>query len=200
MRELYDEYFYVPEDGKVRDKVMLARTALTVVIMLLCLFAMSITAYAYFSNDSTTHVSAIKTADYTLGVVVKNTETSEVQASISETEFKYELAPGEYTVILNKHGTASTGFCVINDIYHTQQIGVSGDEVVSSITFTLEISKQTTVTFKPHWGTSSKYGYSDQEADYIKDGGIFPLPAATNADATSDQPQTPQTPPVTQDD
>lgn len=188
MRELYDEYFYVPDDGKIRDKVMLARTALTVLIMLLCLFAMSITAYAYFSNDSTTHVSTIKTADFTLGIVVAKTQTQEVQTSISETEFMYNLDPGEYTVILNKHGTASTGFCIINDTYHTQQLGVSGSENIEKITFTLEISEQTTVTLTPHWGTSSYYGYQndDNNPKYIKE--HLTLPPA------SDQPQTPQTP------
>lgn len=166
MRELYDEYFCVPEDGKIRDKVMLARTAVTVLIMLLCLFAMSITAYAYFSNDSTAHVSTIKTADYTLGIVIQNVETSEAPESTSTSEngFVYDLEPGEYTVTLNKHGSASTGFCIINDTYHTQQIGVSGSETIETITFTLTIEEETTVTFKPHWGTSSCYGYENENS------------------------------------
>lgn len=196
MRELYDEYFCVPEDGKIRDKVMLARTAVTVLIMLLCLFAMSITAYAYFSNDSTAHVSTIKTADYTLGIVIRNAETSEAPESTSTSEngFVYDLEPGEYTVTLNKHGSASTGFCIINDTYHTQQIGVSGSETIETITFTLTIEEETTVTFKPHWGTSSCYGYENENSqNYIND--AITLPAVT-----SDQPKTPVTPPVTPND
>lgn len=197
MRELYDEYFYVPDDGKIRDKVMLARTALTVLIMLLCLFAMSITAYAYFSNDSTTHVSAIKTADFGLGTTVTNNDGTIITPNQDGT---YTLLEGTYVVCLSKKGSASTGFCVINDThdtddkYHTQQIGVSGSKNIEKITFTLEISEQTTVKFTPHWGTSSCYGYQndDNNPKYIKD--RLTLPPA------SDQPQTPQTPPVTQDD
>ena len=52
MKKLYNEFFYVPKYGKVKEKVMLMRTALTVVIMVVCLFAMSLTAYAYFSHNA----------------------------------------------------------------------------------------------------------------------------------------------------
>ena len=52
MKKLYDEFFRVSNDEKVKDKVMLARTALTAVIMAICLIAMSFSAFAYFSHDS----------------------------------------------------------------------------------------------------------------------------------------------------
>ena len=32
MRKLYNEFFYIPKYGKIREKVMLARVAMTVVM------------------------------------------------------------------------------------------------------------------------------------------------------------------------
>ena len=62
MKKLYNEFFYIPKYGKVKEKVMLMRTALTVVIMVVCLFAMSFTAYAYFSHNVTSGSNIIKAA------------------------------------------------------------------------------------------------------------------------------------------
>ena len=44
MRKLYEKFFYIPKHGKVRDNVMLVRSALTLAIMVVCLIAMSVTA------------------------------------------------------------------------------------------------------------------------------------------------------------
>ena len=75
---------------------------------------------------------------------------------------------------------ASTGFCVIKvevegedaKIYYTQQIGV--DESVEGgytklIEFTIELQNDATITFTPHWGTSSYYGYAsyDEKSSYV---------------------------------
>ena len=72
MKKLYEEYFYIPEDGKIRDKVMVVRVAVTVAVMLACLFAMTFSAYAYFSHSVTSDSNVIKSADYDLTVIVKN--------------------------------------------------------------------------------------------------------------------------------
>ena len=53
MRKLYNEFFYIPKHGKVREKVMLTRLTMTITIVIMCLAAMSITAYAYFSYNIT---------------------------------------------------------------------------------------------------------------------------------------------------
>ena len=68
MKELYNEYFYVPEDGKVRDKVLLTRITVSVIAILFCIVAMSITAFAYFSHGIISSSNTIQSASYDLDI------------------------------------------------------------------------------------------------------------------------------------
>lgn len=166
MKKLYNEFFYVPKYGKVKEKVMLIRTAMTVIIMVVCLFAMSFTAYAYFSHDVTSGSNIIKAAHFEALITINDGAVELTK------DGKYQVAALEkdktYTVTLaapTAPGSAKTGFCVITyeggqTIYHTQQLGV--DESVDggktpSITFKLAVSENAKVYFLSHWGTSSYY-------------------------------------------
>ena len=73
MRKLFNEFFYIPQHGKVREKVMLTRIAMTVTIVIMCLAAMSITAYAYFSYNITSGSNIIKSASFYTDVTVQIT-------------------------------------------------------------------------------------------------------------------------------
>lgn len=189
MRKLYEEFFYVPKcgKGKIRDKVMLMRTALTVVVMVVCLAAMGITAYAYFAYNITSASNLIQTANFQTKVSIQISD-SENQSILMEQPNKNSqtatLQAGKsYIVTIAKEGTAKTGFCVISatgcDVknYHTQQIGEnvrSDAKGMNSITFTLIVTDTTVVSFYSHWGTSSYYAdYEDRGINndlYIIDG------------------------------
>lgn len=73
MRKLYNEFFYIPKHGKVREKVMLTRIAMTVTIVIMCLAAMSITAYAYFSYNITSASNTIQAANFEAQITVTST-------------------------------------------------------------------------------------------------------------------------------
>lgn len=177
MKKLYEEYFYIPEDGKIRDKVMVVRVAVTVAVMLACLFAMTFSAYAYFSHSVTSNSNVIKSADYDLTVTL-TPDTGAGQPTKT-----YSLDPGTYSVKLTKAGSANTGFCVIEVkiddnttfTYHTQQIGTVGDNPKSEITFSIVVpaGNPVSVKFIPHWGTSIYYSYdtSDTNPKYVRHGG-----------------------------
>lgn len=66
MKKIYENLFRIPEDGKIREKVMNARIALAVVVISVCLFSMGITAYAFFSCTVTSGISIIKSARFYL--------------------------------------------------------------------------------------------------------------------------------------
>ena len=144
MKQFYKEFFQIPEDGKIRDKVMLMRVCLAIVVVVGCLVAMSFSAYAYFCYNLTSGTSTIKAAEFFVDVTVTDANNLE-QPVLRETDLKkgVQLAAGEtYTVTLKKSGTASTGFCVVTaadceKTYHTQQLGVDGEKTRQSITFTL---------------------------------------------------------------
>lgn len=173
MKKLYNEFFYIPKYGKVKEKVMLMRTALTVVIMVVCLFAMSFTAYAYFSHDVTSGSNIIKAAYFDAQITVNN-GTNDITLA-KEGKYQTALLPaGDYTIKL-EHGssTADTGFCVItigDAVYHTGQIGedvARGLDSGAYVAFTLKVDAETNIKILSHWGTSSKYGYTDS-AKYIQ--------------------------------
>lgn len=71
MKKIYEEFLKIPKNEKIREKVMMTRISLSIATMVLCLGAMGITAYAYFSCNITSAVTTIQSARYTLDVEVK---------------------------------------------------------------------------------------------------------------------------------
>ena len=171
MRKLYNEFFYIPKYGKIREKVMLARVAMTVVIMVVCLATMSITAYAYFSHNVTSGSNTIKAASFYTDVTVQITaedgtfvETITTNTSDHKSHSAELSANKTYTITVkhNDRSTAQTGFVIVTaegceTKYHTQQLGRDGDGNTYTITFKLTPGANTIVTFRSHWGTSSFY-------------------------------------------
>ena len=172
MRKLYNKFFYIPKHGKVRDNVMLVRSAFTLAIMVVCLIAMSVTAYAYFSANVTSGANMIKAANFDVNISVtdSNTTDSNTKANVDipttvvgrETVLDFKT-PGTYTVTLAKAGSADTGFCIItaNGIeYITQQIGVdvsAPNQYRGSVVFELQVIGSGTLKIVSHGGTSSNY-------------------------------------------
>ena len=177
MRKLYNEFFYIPKHGKIREKVMLTRVAMTITIVIMCLAAMSITAYAYFSYNVTSGSSIIKAANFEASVSISITENDSSTAvevtKQNNASYTADLKAGKtYTIMLDESedSTAKTGFCIVSaigcpDIYHSQQIGADAavdGEFTDKVTFQLKVTADTTVTFLSHWGTSSYYGESNK--------------------------------------
>lgn len=182
MKKVYNDYFYIPKHGKIREKVMLTRVVTTVMIMVVCLFAMGITAYAYFSYNVTSNLGTIRAADFETNVSIsitnKNNEAVEINQIDNRTQAATLYQGDEYSVTIEKAGTAKTGFCVITasncetEKYHTGQLGSDvnrGTAQSDSITFTLKVTDTTEVEFYAHWGTSSYYDYSGYPDNNIEE-------------------------------
>lgn len=176
MKKLFKEFFYVPKYGKVREKVMLMHVAMSVAIIVMCLAAMSITAYAYFSHNVTSASNTIQAANFEAQITVTSTEQNGWTVNPSSTEGKKTVFTfadtGTYTVELEKgdNSTAKTGFCIIyigDKTYHTQQIGIdiyANNEQRDLVSFALTVNEpNTVVTIESHWGTSSYYGFSIEQ-------------------------------------
>lgn len=198
MEKFYNEYFHIPKNGKISEKVMFMRVVITAILMIICLAAMSLTAYAYFSHNVSSGSNIIKAAEFdvTVAVTVTKDETSEkVEA---RDDGSYLLTSGTYSVSLTKAGTATTGFCIVDITvgqntgkYHTQQLGVDGEDQRLVLEFTLdlsELSDTATVKFIPHWGTSHFYGYdnTDENELYIKEKSSVKITDAGSANMLGD--------------
>ena len=173
MRKLFNEFFYIPQHGNVREKVMLTRLASLITIVIFCLAAMSITAYAYFSYNITSGSNIIKAAHFETKVSIQITDENGEAVDINPITSNYQthkvtLNAGElYTITVTptENSTATTGFIVVtadgcDKTYHTQQLGIDesvADGKTPSITFKLLITDTTEVKFLAHWGTSSYY-------------------------------------------
>ena len=194
MRKLFNEFFYISKHGKVREKVMLTRLIMTITIVIMCLAAMSITAYAYFSYNVTSGFNTIKSANFETQVEVQITDANGVAVENSQItpitsdykKFRIEgLEVGKYYIVTITHteqSTAKTGFVVVTadkcpNTYHTQQlakdVNAEGGQT-PSISFKLMITDTTNVHLLAHWGTSSYYDAykdkGDQEELYITQG------------------------------
>ena len=181
MKKLYMEYFHIPREGKVREKVMLVRMAVSTVFMILCLAAMSFSAYAYFSCSVASRNNQITAARFDMDVTLSITEnaTAVDVKKVGDKTYTAILEAGKtYEVVLRpaQESTATTGFCQITannceKTYHTHQLGIVDNSTVNEIRFTLEVSKNTAVQFLAHWGTSSYYNNSTTDpALYVQSG------------------------------
>ncbi len=194
MRKFYNEFFYIPKQGKICDRVMLTRVTMTIVIMVMCLLAMSITAYAFFSYNLNYKFNIIKSAHFETQVQI---QTFDEEGNVAEnsqifpitSDHKYfiikGLEVGKYyniTITPSENSTAKTGFVVITadnclNTYHTQQLAndlnVKGGQT-QYMSFKLMITDITNVYMFAHWGTSSYYdAYSNkgnQDELYITQG------------------------------
>lgn len=167
MKEIYNEFFCIEKDGKIREKAILVRAVATVTVIVACLFAMGFTAYAHFSSSVSSDVNVIRAANFEAKIKIINEENNEVQPSHTQYGiYTFALASGNYTVMLEMgDSTASTGFCIVtigDKTYYTQQIGAdvsASDQKRNCVEFSLNVTDPVTVTVESHIGTSSYYGY-----------------------------------------
>lgn len=181
MKKLYQEFFYIPKHGKIREKVILARATLTVAVILLCLGAMSISAYACFSYNIASVAGTIRSAKFEAKVQVQISNANGEVLPVSTAGGKHtaRLQGGKTYAVTLEHtekSTAKTGFVILTaenctGRYHTQQLGKDGNGSTHTLSFQITPSLDTTVTFLSHWGTSSYYGYSQEDNElYICSG------------------------------
>lgn len=168
MRKLYNEFFYISKHGKIGEKVMLTRVITTVAVVMICLIAMSLTAYAYFVAGITSGANVIKGATFETTVSIQAVGKQHTDVAVITSNHQTHCADLKanqlYTVTLQhtNRSTAQTGFVILTakncqSRYHTQQLGRDANGNTETITFSVTPTADTTVTFQSHWGTSSHY-------------------------------------------
>lgn len=167
------------KNEKLTERVFLHGVLTSVIGILLCMAALCSAAYAWFSADSSTAVSALKSGRFDITVTAEKADGGEA-VTFSETSdggFECTLGSvGEYTVTLKMtDGSNVKGFCVITvggtDYCTAVIVGENGDglPVSDPFTFTLTSAEDnTTVIIMPKWGMPS-------EAEPIPNGGAVTL-------------------------
>ena len=183
---------YKPKYCSDADSIMMKHLVSTVTIILVCLAALSFSAYAFFSHSVTSANNTIQTANFSSTVTVKDANGE----TITEGKINsYAFAPGLYTVTINKDAaTNGTGFCIIQIggvKYYTQQLGndlnaPNGER--TEISFKLDLQATTTVSFESRWGTTSYYSSAVESEFYIKNTDPLTVIQATGTENASDTP------------
>ena len=162
------EIFRIPTEGKICEKTMVARVTVSTIVVLACLAAISVTAYAHFSANVTTSSNVISASGFRADVSVRVTDENGAIVPVSSDDGKaYTVtlkkdASYYVTVSPNADNTAKTGYVIVtvqgsDKRYHTQQIGLDGGVVTEAVSFRVQPNADMTVEFLSHWGTSSYY-------------------------------------------
>lgn len=173
MIKLCRNLFYKPKYGNDADSIMLRHLFSTVVSILVCLAAISFSAYAFFSSTVTSGSNTIQTSNFSSSVVIKN-ENDETITEGKPKSHRFDT-PGVYTVTITADdGVTGTGYCVVNvngTNYYTQQLGRdvnAPNQERKQISFQLDVKGTAIVTFEAHWGTNSHYNAVAESEIYIK--------------------------------
>lgn len=177
MKKLYFEYFKIENNEKITDKAMLGRVIITVAVILVCVFAMSFTAFAFFTSDATSSVNPIQAASFEVDTFVDSAPVDLIGT-----------LDGEHiiTLTVKDTSTATTGYCVVtigNNQYITQQF-VRGENGLNTITITVKLKNPTDVVIETRWGTSAVYAavmQNNAPDNYIVDKGVIDLVPKTPA-------------------
>lgn len=176
MKRLYEAYFYIPKHGKIRDKVMLTRVVVMATLMIVCLMAMSFTAYAFFTHNISSGANTIQAAVFETTVTILGEDDEQpvkVVASDDKSHLATLTAGVKYKVTVSRTAeSTASGFCVVSsekfpNKYHTQQIGGNSRSSAKDFAFYLTVEETAEVRFFAHWGTSSYYAAGAHNPLYI---------------------------------
>ena len=151
--------FYRSKRAKSVKKELLKRFVFTFIGTVLCIVAMTLTSFAYFSCNYTSASYELKAAYFDAQISVKNENGDIVQpipVTAEATHYFFDSA-GEYIVTLVKgNSTAKKGFCVVTvqgEKYHTQQL----DDNCDSICFVLDVLSVGEMSVESYIGEASCY-------------------------------------------
>ena len=157
MKRIYEEYLYVPEDGKIKEKVFIMRVAVAIVCMVCCLSAMGFSAYAFFSSSITSGSNTIMAATYGVESMITSSGGTSLTAKTDNPLLYEDVAAETYTVSLKATGTAKNGYCKIEIVGSEKTVTLFTQQLPpeAGMSFTLVINGEANITVTPQWGTYS---------------------------------------------
>lgn len=178
MKQWLKRIFYTVEHVKnTKEENILRMLAPSFVGIILCMVCLAGSTWAWFTASVQTQPQTIKTANYSIAVMVNN---QPISASTT-------MSAGQtYNVVLTASGTApSGGYCIVGDgekLFYTERI-LPGE----TLKFTLIPEKEAVYTFTSMWG-------SHEGESNISDGDIIGKEQADNIDELKN-PEDSQNPP-----
>ena len=160
------------KQGKVTEKMLNARIFVSALVIALCLAAMAFTAYAYYASSVVSSNNVIHSGKFdvipSVRVGAVDGETVELTSNASE-KYQAMLTSGAtyYVTLQVTEETTATGFVIVElgdsgAAYHTQPLGNGGEGITGTLTFKIVPDETGLVTIRTSWGTSSMFGYQNE--------------------------------------
>lgn len=190
MKKIWEEWFQTVHNGKVRERSMLVRITMSAVMIVMCMAAMSITAYAYFSTSITANISPVQSAVWRIAVEAEPDVV--LDGEFYALDNREGTEPRVYQLTLSKaaDATASHGYVKIDiktdvddygalQTYYSQPMGkflLNGsmtEDLDRDVAVTVPAGKLAYVKFTAEWGTCAKEPVIEESQ------GIVPMFAET---------------------
>lgn len=187
MRRLYEEYLHVPEEGKIREKVLISRVVVAVIGILVWMSAMGFTAYAYFTSSITSGSNTITAATYGVEIEVVPNGGTAIEPNTENLLLYENVGAGTYAMSLKATGTATTGYCKIEIVGNEKTVTLYTQQMAPKeyMSFTLVLNGGANITVTPQWGT-----YSNRDV-VVGDKSTQEIQLVTEVDKNVTTPSTP---------
>lgn len=169
MKKFYNNFFRVSEHDKIKEKVLYARIGVSVLFIILCIAAVDITAYAFYTCSVTSRANTIQAANFDLEILQDTDAQSLESYYVLNNENGNQAGGFTFQLKKKEDASATVGYCKIeiaysddkSDVqsYYTEPIGsyIENDEEVVINTRSIKIyvpaGQTATVKFTPNWGT-----------------------------------------------
>ena len=160
------------KQAKVTEKMLNTRIFVSALVIALCLAAMAFTAYAHYTYSIVSSNNVIHSGKFDVIPSVRvGTVDGEAVEVISNAPGSYQLmltAGATYYVTLQvTEETTAKGFVIVklgdsSAAYHTQPLGNGGEGITGTLTFKIVPEETGLVTIRTSWGTSSMFGYQNE--------------------------------------
>lgn len=169
LKRLYNDFFYIPKHGNIAEKVFVTRIIVSVTVIVVCLAAMTFSAYAYFTSTVTSSRNTIAAADYSVEITPpEGMEKAEVY-TLDNTQ-NSEDKVFAFEIKRSAEATASVGYCKIDVMtdtgtvqeYFTKPIGdcmengVFVTDKARTVYILVKANRSATVEFLPCWGSCNE--------------------------------------------
>lgn len=192
--------FYKGKHTRSSDRKYMQNAVPLFLGMLICMSCLAGGTWAWFSANQTAPVQRIQSAQYSVGVEVKDASTgTPIEVNVEDNVASCTLTPNtNYSVTLTPNGTATKGYCLITDenkVYTTGQLLVDktltftyNNGLVGNFTTVQDFDEQINntsdrkLTIAWYWGkypnTLSQMTYSMEEPTLLENGSVIGQPIA----------------------
>lgn len=217
LKEWLEQNFYIPKHTKIPERTLLIRVGLSVGMIVLCLFAMSFSAFAFFSHGVTSAPTALISATYEL-------DATSAQASGNNGYFLLENTSDDsidytFTLSVSEDTTATVGYCKIAiqtdfvadglvtlsdgtvaenvQIFYTAPLwktAAEGKPSSREVTLTLPAGKTLGIRFLAEWGSCASTDVVTDVIDGIQFASVTPPDNSGAGEPPADETPSEETP------